>query len=214
MSITKNKKYFDKVASKSDGDYTKGYINSKYSIIVRLFQSYIKYIVLLEIKKTAEKNKKQKLIDIGCADGVFSRKLKVFGDVVGIDISKNMISLAKEKDKDSKYFVMDMHKIKFDNNSFDYALCINSLHHTKAYNAVISEMCRISKKYIFIEIKNKNSPFSYIRKKTQKNLNLNLIEVKPNLIINTFKERNFELIKSKGTIPFINPSYLLFFKKK
>ena len=65
--------------------------------------------------------KKSKVLDAGCGAGVpvarFLTESKL--DVTGIDISKNMIKLARENVSTARFLKMDMTKITFKPNSFD-----------------------------------------------------------------------------------------------
>jgi len=66
----------------------------------------------------------KKALDFGCGTGRSTRFLKKLGfDAVGIDISEDMLKLAKTQDKESEYYhVKDGDLARFDNKAFDLVL--------------------------------------------------------------------------------------------
>lgn len=73
---------------------------------------------------------KAKIIDIGCGSG---RDAKIFAshniDVLGIDFSSNLISIAKSQAPAAKFEVMDIEAMVFDAGTFDGAWAACSLVH-------------------------------------------------------------------------------------
>ncbi len=95
----------------------------------------------------------RKILDVGAATGAFSIPLARMGfEVVHLDLSEEMINIAKEKAKD----LPNISFIKknaanldvFNTNEFDLALCFDGAISLSGKNAnkVISEICRVSKK--------------------------------------------------------------------
>lgn len=82
-------------------------------------------------KLTSQLKSGAKILDVGCGSGIpidkylLEKGFKVFG----IDISQEQINLAKTKFPKGKFFVMDMEKIQFDNNSFDAIISFYSIFH-------------------------------------------------------------------------------------
>ena len=77
------------------------------------------------------------VLDVGCGDGYYTRMIKNLGasKVVGVDISREMIKIAKEKEQknplDIEYFIMDalkMEKI----GEFDIVTATFLLHYSKS----------------------------------------------------------------------------------
>lgn len=71
-----------------------------------------------------------KILDIGCGPGTFTKYLREKGfDVQGIDLSEEMIKIARRKIPDVDFKLMDMRKLEFEENSFDALLAAYSLIH-------------------------------------------------------------------------------------
>jgi len=101
---------------------------------------------------------KSKVLDIGCA---FGRDTKFFTnngfDTTGIDLSENMIKKAKSFSPSSKFYVMDMQNLDFDNQSFDGIWCSATLLHLNKDDAItaLKEIKRVLKKsgIIYLNLK-------------------------------------------------------------
>lgn len=85
----------------------------------------------LKVFSTLVKEKKGKVVlDLGCGSGVQTKMLLDEGlEVLGLDISRNMIEQAKKKAPKAKYIVGDMTKLTFRANSFDGVWARASLLH-------------------------------------------------------------------------------------
>ena len=67
--------------------------------------------------------KNARILDVGCGRGRTTVPLKEAGfDVIGIDISEEMIRAAKHKFDDIDFRVMDACDLKFEDETFDYVL--------------------------------------------------------------------------------------------
>ncbi|GBE20311.1 ubiquinone biosynthesis O-methyltransferase [archaeon BMS3Abin17] len=128
-------------------EIAEGYTESEESRLERI------YIINPSFIKKVGKVKGRTMLDLACGDGNFSRKFKKEGakEVVGVDISKEMIKLAKEKtlqeSLDVKYLVGDvikLGKIK----EFDMVIAAFLLHYAKTKEELI-QMC----KNIYINLK-------------------------------------------------------------
>ncbi len=98
------------------------------------------------------KKQKGKILDLGSGSGRNMCKLKS-GEIYLLDFSEKMIKLAKQKAKDenikSKFYISKMNKIPFDDNFFDAAICISSLHCVKTplkRKQSVQELYRVLKK--------------------------------------------------------------------
>lgn len=108
------------------------YRNSKYNfslfeardfIFSRGFYNHI----YLEIKNILKKYKFNNLVDIGCGEGYYIRRLKEDFDnsyLYGLDNSKDAIETAIKKDKKNPYMLANLSNIPFADNSIDVILNI------------------------------------------------------------------------------------------
>lgn len=99
-----------------------------------------------------------KILDLGCG---FGRDSRIFSsnkfDTYGIDLSSKMIEKAKEFSPKTKFFVMDMLKLKFDDNFFDGVWGSASLLHLNKKDAdlTILEIKRVLKNngFLYLNLK-------------------------------------------------------------
>ncbi len=96
------------------------------------------------------KNSSGKVLDLGSGSGRHLTKINN-GKMYLVDFSDKMIELAEKKAKKLKipaeFFVADMAKLPFENNFFDYTICISALHCLKPsqHQKAINELCRVMK---------------------------------------------------------------------
>ncbi|NPA32012.1 MAG: class I SAM-dependent methyltransferase [Aquificae bacterium] len=81
------------------------------------------------------------ILDLGCGTGFVSQHVK--GKVVGLDISKDMLLLYKERFGNA--VLGDAHSLPFSSRSFDYVLSNFSLHWTD-WRKTIPEALRVARK--------------------------------------------------------------------
>lgn len=90
---------------------------------------------------------------LGCGAGEESAYIKSLGakKVVGVDISKSLIQVAKTNFPELEFKVMDMEKLKFAQSSFDVVYSSLVLHYVKDWTLVFSEVKKVlRKKGIFL----------------------------------------------------------------
>lgn len=91
------------------------------------------------LKKLCGPNKKTKILEIGCGDGEFTKRLMKFSDnVVATDVTPEVIKRAKKLNdrKRAKYLVDDCEKMQFKSNTFDIICGISILHHVDTLKAL------------------------------------------------------------------------------
>ncbi len=92
---------------------------------------------------------KAKILDVGCGTGIpISRYLVQNGfEVVGIDLSKEMISAAKQNVQGAEFLPMNMTEIDLPPESFDGVISCYSIFHVPRNNhaAIFQSFCRVLK---------------------------------------------------------------------
>jgi len=95
--------------------------------------------------------KEKIVLDVGCGDGFFIPSLlkKNPKKVIGIDISKWLIDIAKKeiKTKNVEFYQMDLtKKLKFKDNFFDVIISYNILQEIRNISTPFKEMARVLKR--------------------------------------------------------------------
>lgn len=115
-------------------------------ITVRAFvQPKIDYIQNV-IARESEDLSHLSLLDVGCGNGYFSYYFEKICDTTCLDYSEFMLSINPCKKK----VLASAAEIPFPNDSFDMVFCSNLLHHLQNPILVITEMRRVSKKYVIV----------------------------------------------------------------
>lgn len=92
------------------------------------------------------------LLDIGCAGGIHLKEyVKRGAECHGVDLSKNLINIAKKESPESEVKIGSIYKIPFKKNSFDIITASLVLDHVQEISKAIKEVKRVLKKQgIFI----------------------------------------------------------------
>jgi 2-polyprenyl-3-methyl-5-hydroxy-6-metoxy-1,4-benzoquinol methylase len=120
--------FFDSYSKKFDEIYdTKNSSNSVFKIIINeTFRKAMKTRYTLVLKEIKKIKKKLNIIDVGCGPGRYVYDLAKYGhNVTGIDISTDMINIAKKKNlifKKKTNFIVGNYCYKKFNQKFDYAI--------------------------------------------------------------------------------------------
>jgi len=129
----KNKEFFNKIA----GYYDKGIFKNL------LFNPIKKAVEFVKVKKNS------KILDAGCGTG---NLLKILEDknanlkLYGVDISKEMLKIARKKLKNVKIKLGATEKLTFKKDYFDYIFSIDAFHHYYSHDLVMRNFYRILKK--------------------------------------------------------------------
>lgn len=123
----------------------------------------------IQFLNNIEKN--SKVLDVGCGNG---RNLFYREDInmTGLEYSKELCKIVENKG--GKVINANMTDMPFDNNYFDYIICIASYHHLdndKDREKAVNEMFRVLKEKgkIFIQVWAMEQPFNSKRKFLKRN---------------------------------------------
>lgn len=94
------------------------------------------------------------VISIGCGSGVDTRWLADNGAkrVIGVDISKGLVKIAKTENPDLEFYEMDMEQLDLPDSSFDLAYSSLAIHYIDDWTQPLKEARRILRaggQYIF-----------------------------------------------------------------
>ena len=142
-----NDSHFNKKTSSKDKTSWGG-VASWYDDLLKGENTYQKEVILPNLLRMMNIKSGDKIIDIACGQGFFSREFNKLGAVVsGTDISKELIDIANKNSPESiKYFVSTAQKLSFaENASFDKATIILASQNMESFSTVLSECFRILK---------------------------------------------------------------------
>lgn len=94
-------------------------------------------------------DKNPKILDVGCGDGRHCLLFDKNGGLsTGVDLSENMIDVARQYYPDGDFEIMNMLNIKFEHNSFDGIWSSGSIYHVtkKDVEKVFGQFHRVLKK--------------------------------------------------------------------
>jgi SAM-dependent methyltransferase len=125
---------------------------------------------------------KKTILCLGCGAGEECAHIKSLGAkrVVGIDISKSLIDIAKKNYHDIEFKVMDIEKLKFSQSSFDLAYSSLVLHYVKDWTKVLSNVRKVLKKNGIFLFSTINPIYFSAFKKENKNEKLRILGYKKN----------------------------------
>ncbi len=120
---------------------------------------------LKRLQLMCQLKKSHKVLEIGCGDGEFTKRLLTLGcQITATDITLKVVNKGKQaiKAKNISFMVDDAEKMKFKDNSFDIVCGISILHHIDT-NKALRESYRVLKKggQIFFTEPNYLNPHIY-----------------------------------------------------
>jgi Methylase involved in ubiquinone/menaquinone biosynthesis len=92
--------------------------------------------------------KNKKILLLGCGTGEETKMLESFEatDMIGIDLSEESIKIARDTYPQYEFSVGDMHRLPFEDGSFDFVYSSLVLHYSENPVSVCEEVYRILKK--------------------------------------------------------------------
>ena len=115
-----------------------------------IFQKFVHTRRFREVSKLIE-SEEVKILDIGCADGVFTNVILEASnakELIAIDALESSINWAKKHWKDSrlKFSVADAHNLPFKSSTFDAVFALEVLEHVFEPLKVLKEIKRVMKR--------------------------------------------------------------------
>ncbi len=103
----------------------------------------------------AKLNAQSKALEIGCGTGLFTKKVyeKTKAQITAIDISEDLLAIAKKKLPELNFKIDDAMALSFENNSFDAVYGSSILHHLD-FDKSLEEIIRVLKpggRFVFAE---------------------------------------------------------------
>lgn len=93
------------------------------------------------------------VIDIGCGEGFIINCLD-YPKITGVDISRNALKIAKEKNPECDFCSGSICEISFKENSFDLVIATEVLEHLEKPDLALQEIRRITKSYCILSVPN------------------------------------------------------------
>ena len=156
------------------------------------------------------------IIDVGCGNGILVNNLKTSHLVVGVDRSFSAIMYVKRNPCQAVVF-----DLPFADQSFDVGIGTEVLEHLpiKVFKKSLSEICRVSRKYILITVPNKeNLIYGHVecpKCKCHFHPDFHMQSFNRNKLVSMFSDLDlpFKLLKIKGIFPFWNLKGVDFVRK-
>ncbi|MCL4364391.1 class I SAM-dependent methyltransferase [Patescibacteria group bacterium] len=98
------------------------------------------------------------ILDAGCNTGVEAMRLYdegYRGKYLGVDSNEKAIKLAKknlEGNGKTSFSIQSLEKLNFKSNFFDVVLCKDVVEHQQYYAKILSELARVTKKYMILSM--------------------------------------------------------------
>lgn len=131
-------------------------MSDEYDNLKDLYYSYtfsiIDNVLKSKFSLNSNLNEKPLALDVGCGTGIQSLRLAQLGyKVIGVDLSENLIEIAKKKLKtngfdDAEFIVLNAEKLPFENEMFDAVNCCGpTLPFIEKWESTLQEINRVLK---------------------------------------------------------------------
>lgn len=110
--------------------------------------TYQSDLILPNVLRLLSLKKGEKVLDLACGQGLFSREFaKTGAEVTGVDLSSKLITIAKERSpRDIEFHVAPADKLDFlADNTYDAVVCVSAIQNIKNVGGVFTEACRVIK---------------------------------------------------------------------
>ena len=95
-------------------------------------------MILPNLLRLIAVDKSEKILDIACGQGFFSREISLLGaEVCGVDRGEELIEIARSKSSNKiDYKISDADKLPYKDNQFDKAIIILALQNIKELDKI------------------------------------------------------------------------------
>jgi len=186
---------FDQIANR----YDRWYSSARGAIYDRVEKRAIDSLL-------ADIAKQSRFLEVGCGTGHWSRYFSDKGfEVAGIDISSEMIKIARQKQiPNSRFEIADGRNLPFEDESFDVAVVITVLEFTSVPEKIISEMVRCVKKskgVLIIGVLNALSGYNQKKKNKSSNMYSSSHLFSPQQIRDLLSQYGIPRMRITGFVP-------------
>jgi GT2 family glycosyltransferase/SAM-dependent methyltransferase len=123
--------------------YKKNKIKSNLLNMITSRSTYLGFGKLHHLKEYI-KGRKKRILEIGCGNGFHANTINnKLNEVIGIDLSKESISVAKNRYPNTEFRVMNAENLKFKDNSFNEIYALDVLEHVDNLKKVMEEISRV-----------------------------------------------------------------------
>ena len=180
-----------------------------------------KYLIFKAIKLSGIKPP-ARILDLPCGTGRLSIFLAEKGfNVVGIDISNEMIKQSKLKIIDSnlinkvKFIVGDGENIQFPDSFFDIGISLRLFGHLPIENriSVLKELSRVSKRFVIVVYYHKNSLQELIKRKNRIKKGVYWYPIKLKKIDEELKTAGLKRVSRHFLFPFFSETVVILSEK-
>ena len=113
---------------------------------------------LLFIKRYINLVPNMRILDVGCGNGYFTYWLGKNSSTFGVDMSWGMLA----QNPSNELIQSNALELPFEDNTFDVAFESALLHHIAYPERVVSEMARVTKRYVVLIEPNRNNPMVFL----------------------------------------------------
>lgn len=135
--------------SKMKNDYDK-YAKERQERLLNGMMPSHRFVEKPMMKSMMPNLKNKKILMLGCGTGEECNLLEMFGadrkNLVGMDLSKEFIRIAKKTHPDVEFIVGDMNSLSFKENTFDFVYSSLAIHYSSTPDKTYKEVYRVLKK--------------------------------------------------------------------
>jgi ubiquinone/menaquinone biosynthesis C-methylase UbiE len=122
-------------------------VSSWYNKYLEGEDTYQEKVIGPNLLRILNPKKDENILDLACGQGYFSKIIKSIGtNIVGVDLSKDLISKAKENSKDIDFIIAPAHDTKFKKEIFDKIFTVLAFENIKNIDEAVEEIKRVLKK--------------------------------------------------------------------